>query len=57
MLLLRSRRKTMRNIYIELQVNDEIMEKVEKEDSNWTNNARSIQGIKNLCELIEKYGG
>lgn len=36
----------MRNIYIELQVNDEIMEKVEKEDSKWMNNARSIQGIK-----------
>lgn len=47
----------MRNIYIEIQVNDEIMEKVEKEDSNWTNNARSVQGIKKLCELIEKHGG
>lgn len=47
----------MRNIYIELQVNDEIMEKVEKEDSNWTNNSRSVQCIKNLCGLIEKYGG
>lgn len=47
----------MRNIYIEIQVNEDIMEKVEKEDPNWMNNARSVQGIKNLCELIEKHGG
>lgn len=35
---------------------DAIIE-LQKEDSNWMNNARSVQGIKNLCELIEKHGG